>query len=136
MVQILVIDDELDILQLLVEDLTDQGYDVISAVDGGDGLKKIYLHRPDLVLLDMMMPVLTGYDVLRTIRGDPTIKDLPVILLSVLDPADAERIVRELGAIPYVTKPWSQDILDELIKVAIGEGKASGWINADDPQED
>ena len=80
--KILVVDDEADILNLLVDDLTDQGFDVVSAGNGASALGQIYRERPDVVLIDLMMPVLSGYKVLRKLRSDPTTQNLPVVLLT------------------------------------------------------
>ena len=126
MTKILVIDDEQDILGLLVDDLTDQGFDVVSAENGASALGKIYKERPDVVLLDLMMPVVDGYEVLRTLRRDPRTYNLPVILLTAVSPTEGEQVAVELGANHYVTKPWESGSLPAVIRVAIREAENSG----------
>ncbi len=123
MPKILVVDDNYDILQLLIDEFTDEGYDVILAEDGRDGLEQIYRHRPDIVILDLTMPVLTGYDVLRELRSDPSMKDLPVILLSAINASEGEQIAALLGATCYTKKPWEREHLLALINSTLKDAK-------------
>lgn len=125
MPKILVVDDNYDILQLLIDEFTDQGCDVILAEDGRDGLEQIYRHRPDIVLLDLTMPVMTGYDVLRELRSDPSMKDLPVILLSAINASEGEQIAALLGATCYAKKPWEREHLLALINSTLKDAKKS-----------
>ena len=128
MIKILVVDDEFDIVNLLVDDLTDDGFDVISADNGATALELIYREQPDIVLLDLMMPVLNGYEVLREIRADPTTQNLPVILLTAVSPAEGEQAAVRLGANHYVTKAWEPGTLQAVIRVALREAGSSGWV--------
>ncbi len=92
--------------------LRKKGYDVIAAVDGEDALAKTRDHKPDLVLLDVMMPKMHGFDVLHAIKGDPAVRDIPVIMLTNLEqPADIRRAA-DAGAHSYLVK--SNLDLDEL----------------------
>ena len=98
MTKILVVDDEVDIVNLLVDDLSDDGFDVISAHDGAAALEQIYREQPDVVLLDLLMPVLNGYEVLQELRGNPTTRNLPVIMLTAVSPAEGEQADSEIVA--------------------------------------
>lgn len=101
---ILLIDDDPSLHNLLSQYLEQQGYRVISAADGREGLRQLFEHHPDLVLLDVMMPNLDGWSALERIRE---MSDLPVILLTAKDTeADKLRGFR-LGSDDYVTKPFS-----------------------------
>jgi two-component system, OmpR family, alkaline phosphatase synthesis response regulator PhoP len=92
--------------------LRKKGYDVIAAVDGEDALAKVRDQKPDLVLLDVMMPKMHGFDVLYALKGDPTVCDIPVIMLTNLEqPADIKRAA-DAGAHSYLVK--SNMNLDEL----------------------
>jgi two-component system, OmpR family, alkaline phosphatase synthesis response regulator PhoP len=92
--------------------LRKKGYDVIPAVDGADALAKALEHEPDLVLLDVMMPRMNGFDVLLALKSNPRVKDTPVIMLTNLEqPADIERAV-QAGALGYLVK--SNMNLDDL----------------------
>jgi len=104
---ILVIDDEKDLIELVRYNLEKEGFDVIAATDGQSGLEVIRKHRPDLVVLDLMMPGLDGLQVCQRLRADPRSGRIPVIMLTA-KATEADRIVGlELGADDYITKPFS-----------------------------
>jgi len=92
--------------------LKKRGYEVISAVDGEDALAKARVHKPDLVLLDVMMPKMNGFEVLEALKGAADVRDIPVIMLTNLEqPADIKRAT-DSGAHSYLVK--SNMNLDEL----------------------
>src|SRR6516164_8691991 len=104
---VLVVDDEQDILDLVRFRLEHDGYRVITASDGQAGLTLAQTERPDLCILDVMMPKLSGLEVLANLRADPSTADTRVILLTARgQDADVDRGF-ELGANDYVTKPFS-----------------------------
>lgn len=106
MTKILVVDDEPSLREMLADILTMQGFKVITAVNGEEGLKRIYDDSPDLVILDCSMPVLDGYEVLERMRKDPVLYSKPVIMLTVLSGEYDEIRGLELGADDYITKPF------------------------------
>jgi DNA-binding response OmpR family regulator len=117
--KILIVDDEPDILLMLRMSLEDEGHDVVMAADGQMALDRMAEHRPDLVLLDVMMPVLDGWGVLEQRRdsGDPT----AVIMLSAKsEEADIDRAMA-LGAREYVVKPFDLDKLVALVQRVLAE---------------
>src|SRR5262245_20957774 len=105
--RVLVVDDEPDLLELVRFHLTQAGFEVETAPDGRRGIEAIRRRRPGLVVLDWMLPDLSGTEVCRQVRSDPQLRDLPILLLT----AKAEEVDRvvgfELGADDYVTKPFS-----------------------------
>ena len=105
--RVLVVDDEPDLLELVRFHLAQAGFEVETARDGRQGLESIRRRRPDLVVLDWMLPDVSGTEVCRQVRNDPQLRDLPILLLT----AKAEEVDRvvgfELGADDYVTKPFS-----------------------------
>ena len=104
---VLVVDDEQDILDLVRFRLEHDGYRVLTASDGQTGLTLAQQERPDLCILDVMMPKLSGLEVLANLRADPATADTRVILLTARgQDADVDRGF-ELGAQDYVTKPFS-----------------------------
>jgi two-component system phosphate regulon response regulator PhoB len=104
---ILVIDDEKDLIELVRYNLEKEGFDVIAATDGQSGLEVVKKHRPDLVMLDLMMPGLDGLQVCQRLRADPRMGRVPVIMLTA-KATEADRVVGlELGADDYITKPFS-----------------------------
>ena len=119
-VRILVVDDEPDVLLMLRMSLEDEGYEVVLAPDGQAGLERIAEQRPDLVLLDLMMPVLDGWAVLERKRRDGD--DTPVVVLSAKsDPDDIDKALA-LGAVDYVGKPFDLDRLMALVASLLSSG--------------
>jgi two-component system alkaline phosphatase synthesis response regulator PhoP len=105
--RILIVDDDSEIVRLLRAYLEQAGYEVLVAHDGETALHILRRERPDLVLLDLMLPVRDGWDVTRVIRGDPGLKATPIIMLTARV-EDHEKIVGlELGADDYITKPFN-----------------------------
>jgi two-component system alkaline phosphatase synthesis response regulator PhoP len=108
---VLVADDEPDLLRLVRFRLERDGYDVVTAVDGESALESVYDLRPDLCLLDVVMPRRSGWEVLTELRSDERSRDLKVIMLTArATDADIQTGMR-LGADDYLTKPFSQQDL-------------------------
>ena len=116
---ILVIDDVADNVLLLQDQLEDDGYEVLTAASGEEGLRVATDKRPDLVLLDIMMPGMDGFTVLQKLRGQPETRDLPVLMVSALD--DAESITKGLdsGAQDYLVKPFNLEIVQARVRTAL-----------------
>jgi class 3 adenylate cyclase len=114
--KILVVDDTPTNVKLLADLLTMKGYAVVTAVNGDEALGKVAADRPDLVLLDVMMPGLSGYDVCRRIRADPRTALLPVALVSSLDPHQERIKGIEAGADDFLNKPINQPELLARVK--------------------
>jgi two-component system phosphate regulon response regulator PhoB len=105
--RILVVDDEPDLLELVRVNLTQAGYEVETAETGQEGLDQARRSRPDLLVLDLMLPDLSGTEVCRQIRSDRELHDVPVLMLTAKS-EEVDRVVGlELGADDYVTKPFS-----------------------------
>ena len=117
-VKLLVIDDEKEMADTIKSALTARGYEVVSAFDGEEGLKKIQSEKPDLVICDIRMPKIDGWEVLRKMREDAA-KWIPVIMVTVLkDPSDVKKGY-EHQADYYVTKPFSIKELLEGVRVIL-----------------
>jgi DNA-binding response OmpR family regulator len=113
--QILIADDNENIRQALTYLLEDEGYSLQIAKDGADTLKKVKSFLPDVLLLDVMMPEINGYDVCRMIKNDPDLKKTYVILLTARGQAAEQELGKEAGADEYVVKPFSPiDILSKM----------------------
>jgi adenylate cyclase len=106
--KILVVDDTANNVKLLKDLLTMKGYAVVTASSGPEGLEQIEKERPDLVLLDVMMPGMNGYDVCRRIRENPATGILPVVMVTALDPGPERIKGLEAGADDFLTKPINQ----------------------------
>jgi adenylate cyclase len=106
--KILVVDDTANNVKLLKDLLSMKGYAVVTASSGAEGLEQIDKERPDLVLLDVMMPGMNGYDVCRKIRENPDTAILPVVMVTALDPGPERIKGLEAGADDFLTKPINQ----------------------------
>ncbi|HBQ65108.1 MAG TPA: DNA-binding response regulator, partial [Clostridiales bacterium] len=102
--RILVVDDEKNIVEILTFNLRKEGFESMEAFDGENGLKKALEEAPDLVLLDIMLPGMDGFEVLRRIRQESSV---PVIMLTAREDESDKVMGLELGADDYVTKPFS-----------------------------
>jgi DNA-binding response OmpR family regulator len=117
---VLVADDDRDILQLVSFRLERADYEVVQANDGEEALRLVKELRPDLVVLDLMMPKLNGYEVIREIRRDEETKAIPVILLTArVQEADVARGF-EAGADDYLKKPFSPQELRARVQAILG----------------
>jgi CheY-like chemotaxis protein len=105
--RILVVDDEIYIVHILDFSLGMEGYEVLTALDGEQALEKARTEKPDLIVLDIMMPKLDGYETCKRLKADPETKDLPVILLSAKGRNVDQKVGFEVGADDYITKPFS-----------------------------
>ncbi|HIC92609.1 MAG TPA: response regulator [Syntrophaceae bacterium] len=104
MAKILIVEDDKFLRELIVRKLKKEGYEIFEVVDGEEGLKKIKELKPDLVLLDLILPTIDGFEVLSKKKDDPEIKKIPVIILSNLgQKEDIEKGLR-LGAVDYLVK--------------------------------
>ena len=113
--KILVVDDEDDILHFLELVLREKGYDVATASGGHEALTKAQLEQPNLILLDIMMPQMDGWEVLKLLRVDEETADIPVAMLSARTEAKDRVQGLQEGAIDYICKPFS--LQDLLVKI-------------------
>jgi DNA-binding response OmpR family regulator len=105
--RVLVVDDEPDTVELIEFNLKNAGYDIVTADDGAEALRKARSTEPDLIILDVMLPELDGLQVCKLLRNDPATAKIPVLMLTA-KAAEVDRILGlELGARDYVTKPFS-----------------------------
>jgi signal transduction histidine kinase/DNA-binding response OmpR family regulator len=119
--RILVVDDEANIRELLTQEFTEAGYAVSVATDGRDALKQVRRERPDLILLDVMMPEMNGFDVAAVLKNDPSTMDIPIVILSIVQ--DRDRGFR-LGVDRYLTKPIDTDLLFKEVGSLIEQRKS------------
>lgn len=123
--KILVADDEEDVLNLVSMNLKNAGFSVIQAVDGTEAISKARMQLPALIVLDIMLPGMSGLEVCKVLKGDPATSRIPVIMLT----AKAEEVDRivglELGADDYITKPFSPRELVLRVKSVLRRGSAA-----------
>jgi two-component system cell cycle response regulator DivK len=121
MKRILVVEDQEDLRAILWDLLTASDYDVIDAVDGGEGVSKARSERPDLILMDIQLPVLDGYDATRQIKALPGFGTTPIIAVSSFAMKGDEEKARASGCDGYVTKPYSPVQLLGIVRRYLGE---------------
>jgi two-component system alkaline phosphatase synthesis response regulator PhoP len=104
--KVLIVDDEPDLVRILQFGLQSAGYAVECAGDGQEGLKKARESRPDVILLDLMLPKLDGYKVCRLLKFDERYKQIPIVILSARTQEGDQALAMEMGANVFVTKPY------------------------------
>ncbi len=122
---ILVVDDNEMNRDLLLRRLGNAEFQLSSAMDGEEALAKLRAHSFDLVLLDIMMPVLDGYETLKVIQGDAVLRRVPVIMITALDDVDSAVRCIEMGAVDYVTKPFNPILLRARVDANLGRKRIS-----------
>ena len=129
--KILAVDDERHIVRLVQVNLERAGYEVVTAFDGKEALEKVASEQPDLVVLDVMMPYMDGFEVLQNLRKNPSTRDLPVIMLTAkAQDADVFRGWQS-GVDCYLTKPFTPIELISFVKrivKSLEEGDAGGNV--------
>lgn len=123
--RILVIEDEQDIVDLIAYNLEREGFRVESAPSGEEGLSKARVGRPDLVVLDIMLPGMNGLDVCRALRSDEATQGIPIIMLTARDEEIDIVTGLEVGADDYITKPFSPKVLIARIRTVLRRRKGS-----------
>ena len=118
--KVLIVDDEPFNIDYLEQELEDSKCQILTAANGLEALDKIQRDLPDLILLDLMMPVLDGFVVLAHVKADPDLRDIPVIIISAAN--DSRSIVKGIkqGADDYLTKPVDEKLLAQKLKEYLG----------------
>lgn len=119
--KVLVVDDNPMIVELIKHSIThqSQAYEVIMAYDGEEGLTRFYEERPDCVIIDVKMPRLDGYQLVRCLRGDPSSADVPIIILSAMIRESDQLQGWYSGADEYITKPFKPAVLSAALERVI-----------------
>ena len=133
---VLIIEDEPSLQEILTYNLESRGYQVLVFDEGTEGLEGVRKHVPDIVLLDIMLPGMDGFEVCRHIRSDPLIKHLPVLMMTARGEEIDQLVGFQMGADDYVTKPFKMRILLERIKSLLRRTEGStddeaGQLSAD-----
>ncbi|MBI3669046.1 MAG: response regulator transcription factor [Acidobacteria bacterium] len=126
MKRVLIIEDDRDIVELVRYNLASEGFQVIAASDGATGLAQLRKSPPDLLLLDLMLPKLSGLEICKEIRRDAALNRLPILMLTARG-EEADRVVGlEMGADDYVTKPFSPRELVARVKALLRRAEPAG----------
>lgn len=122
--KILIVEDDRDIAEMVEYNLREEGYETISAFNGEDGVKLAKKESPDLIILDIMLPIIDGFEVCRMVKREQVTADIPVIILSAKSRETDKIVGLELGADDYVTKPFSPRELIARIRAILRRGRA------------
>ena len=114
--KILLVDDEVDLVETVRFPLEMQGFTVLVSQDGEDALKKAREEKPDLILLDLMLPKLDGYKVCRLLKFDERYKHIPILMLTARTQEKDKTLGKETGADEYITKPFEMNELMEKVQ--------------------
>jgi len=118
--KVLVVEDEASIQKLAKANLTASGYQVLVAGSGEAALRLVQTEHPDLVLLDLRLPGMSGWDVLLAIRTSKNLRGIPVVIMTAVVPDGGENLIRHLRADGYLTKPFTVDDLLHQVKEVLG----------------
>ena len=119
--KILVVDDEIDLVETLRFPLELEGYNVLVSHDGEDALNQARREKPDLILLDLMLPKLDGYKVCRLLKFDERYKHIPILMLTAKTQEKDKILGMETGADEYITKPFEMDLLINKVKAYLNK---------------
>jgi len=119
--RILIVDDEVQLVEMVKMRLAAAGYETISAYDGQEGFDKAKKYKPDLIILDLMLPKMDGYKVCGLLKNDARYSKIPIIMFTARVQEEDVRLGKDLGAEEYVTKPFDPKILLSKIKELLGE---------------
>ena len=119
MTNILVVDDDPKIRKLLRYLLENEGYDICEAINGKAACAAVSEGNPDLVLLDVEMPVMGGFEVLDILRNNPDTSELPVVMITSRSAVDCEKLALDYGVAHYISKPWRADLLQAVVRTAL-----------------
>jgi two-component system phosphate regulon response regulator PhoB len=114
--KVLIVEDDRSLADVLAYNLKREGHDVLVARDGQDGLRQAQLKLPDIVILDLMLPVFEGLEVCRQLRSDPATRDIMIVMLTAKAEESDQVVGLSMGADDYITKPFSVKVLLERIK--------------------
>jgi phosphate regulon transcriptional regulator PhoB len=121
--KILIIEDDKDIVEMLEYNLQEEGYETVSALNGETGIALAGREKPDLIILDIMLPIMDGFEVCRTLKNDNALAHIPIIILSAKSQETDKVVGLELGADDYVTKPFSPRELIARTRAILRRGR-------------
>ncbi len=124
--RVLVVEDEPDVAELLRYNLQKEGWDVLTVANGAEVLRRVRDARPDVILLDILVPQLNGWEVCRRLKQEPETRTIPIIMVTGRVEEGDKVLGFELGADDYVTKPFSPRELIARIRAVVRRGKAEG----------
>ncbi len=126
--KIFIVEDELDFLTTLKERLEFEGFVVVTAVDGEKALERIPEEKPDLILLDIMLPAMNGYQVCRRLKSNPETETIPVVVVTAKSQESDKFWAKETGADDYLTKPFEMEELLQKVQDNLQKDKTTAEL--------
>ncbi len=123
MSRVLYVEDDTEHCLMLSNLLTSQGFTVETARNGLEGVEKAREWEPDVILLDLLLPLMDGFGVMNSLKEDPTTQDIPIIVISAWPTADNRKRVREAGAQNFITKPFHSEELVNTIRECLPQAE-------------
>lgn len=130
----MIVDDQEDFREILSRYLEDEGYDVMQAGDGDDALECLKFRKPHLILLDVIMPRMDGYEVCRSLKADPETAHIPIIFLSAKTSLSDKLTGYVSGGQRYLCKPFDMNELEECLRTVLHQNDIKGIQPKSDPQ--
>ena len=121
--RVLLVDDEVDFVDVLSERLEANDFEVVPAYDGEEALEKAKEIRPDIIILDILIPKINGFEVCRKLKADPNCKDIPIIMLTAMFHPNDMKFGEAMGANAYMTKPFEPQVLLEKMRELLPKNK-------------
>lgn len=121
--KVLAVDDEASIRKLVSVALENRGFEVETACDGQEALDKAALSKPDMIILDVMMPNMNGWEARKRLRANPATKDIPILILSAVGEFEAQLQGMESSQDDYLTKPFSPQVLGDVVAAMLDPSK-------------
>jgi len=118
--KILIVEDEADQIKMLTTRLEASGFEAITAMTGEEGIEKALENKPDLILLDVILPHANGYDVCKRLKANPITKNIPIIIITASGAKDIEEKCLACGAYECIKKPYESKVLVAKIKTLLG----------------
>lgn len=121
MARVLVVDDEPHIRRLVAFALEKRGHEVLEAKDGPEGIASALRDAPDIILMDVMMPMMTGFEAADRLKADPATSSIPIVMLSAKSQEYEQNEGLRRGAVKYVCKPFTPSVLGEVVADVLGD---------------
>jgi DNA-binding response OmpR family regulator len=121
--KVLLVDDEVDFVDVVRTRLEANNFEVVTAYDGEEALEKVKEKMPDIIILDIMMPKISGFDVCRKLKSDQNYKEIPIIMLTARFQVNDIKLGAAMGANAYITKPFEPQVLLEKMQELLQKNK-------------
>jgi len=121
--RVLIVDDEEDLVKIVAFTLKHAGYDILTAYNGNEGLRAAQEEKPDLIILDLMLPKMDGYKICALLKANSKYSHIPIIIFTARAQETDKEMSKEAGANAYISKPFEPEVLLDMVKKLLREKK-------------